>query len=47
MHPMTEANLHNTYSRMSMAHVRYLIYADQAEKEVFRQVAKRNGRGQA
>lgn len=36
---MTEADLCNVYSGESMVHVRYLIYADQAEKEVFRQVA--------
>jgi rubrerythrin len=40
MHPLTEANLHNDCSGESMAHMRYLIYADQAEKEGFRQVAR-------
>ncbi len=33
MHPMTEANLKAAFAGESQAHMRYLIFAEQAEKE--------------
>lgn len=33
MHPMTEENLRAAFAGESQAHMRYLIFADQAEKE--------------
>ena len=33
MRKMTEANLREAFSGESQAHMRYLIYADQAEKD--------------
>ncbi|MEM0449056.1 MAG: rubrerythrin family protein [Methanomassiliicoccales archaeon] len=40
MHAMTEQFMHNAYAGESMAHMRYLIYADAAEKEGFKNVAR-------
>jgi rubrerythrin len=40
MHAMTEANLHNAYAGESMAHMRYKIFAEVAEKEGFKNVAR-------
>jgi rubrerythrin len=40
MHPITEGNLHNAFSGESMAHMRYTVYANAAEKEGFPNVAK-------
>jgi rubrerythrin len=37
---MTEENLNNAYAGESMAHMRYLIYADVAEKEGKRNIAR-------
>jgi len=40
MHAMTAANLRSAYAGESMAHMRYLIWADRAEKEGFANVAR-------
>jgi len=40
MHSMTETNLHNAFAGESMAHMRYILYADVAEKEELREVAR-------
>ena len=40
MHPMTEANLHNAFAGESMAHLRYTVYAERAEREGFKNVAR-------
>lgn len=40
MHAMTEQFMHNAFAGESMAHMRYLVYADAAEKEGFKNVAR-------
>lgn len=40
MHKMTHANLEAAFAGESQAHMRYLIYADQAEKEGFPVVSR-------
>ncbi len=40
MHAMTLANLQSAFGGESQAHMRYLIYADKAEKEGFANVAR-------
>ncbi len=40
MHPMTESNLHNAYAGESMAHMRYTIFAAEAEKDSFKNTAR-------
>ncbi|MDP2719191.1 MAG: rubrerythrin family protein [Dehalococcoidia bacterium] len=40
MHPMTSSNLHNAYGGESMAHMRYIIWAEAAEKEGFPNVGR-------
>lgn len=40
MHEMTKANLEAAFAGESQAHMKYLIYADQAEKDGFTNVAR-------
>ncbi|MGI6376791.1 MAG: rubrerythrin family protein [Anaerolineae bacterium] len=40
MHPMTEANLKSAYAGESQAHMRYLAWADKAERDGFPAVAR-------
>lgn len=40
MHKMTQANLEAAFAGESQAHMKYLIFADQAEKEGFPNVAR-------
>lgn len=40
MHPMTVTNLQSAYAGESQAHMRYLIWADKAEKDGFPNVAR-------
>jgi rubrerythrin len=40
MHPMTSENLRSAYGGESMAHMRYMIWADKAEKDGFPNVAR-------
>ena len=40
MHEMTKANLEAAFAGESQAHMRYLIFADKAEKEGFSNVAR-------
>jgi len=40
MHPMTAANLRNAYGGESMAHMRYGIWGDKAEKDGYPNVAR-------
>ena len=40
MHEMTKANLEAAFAGESQAHMKYLIYADQAEKDGFHNVAR-------
>ena len=40
MHEMTKANLEAAFAGESQAHMKYLIYADQAEKDGFPNVAR-------
>jgi len=40
MHAMTAVNLRSAYAGESMAHMRYLIWGDRAEKEGFAHVAR-------
>ncbi len=40
MHAMTKANLEAAFAGESQAHMKYLIFADQAEKEGFPNVAR-------
>ncbi len=40
MHDMTKANLEAAFAGESQAHMKYLIFADQAEKDGFPQVAR-------
>lgn len=40
MHPMTEDNLKNAYAGESQAHMKYLIFAEKAEEEGFKHIAR-------
>lgn len=40
MHDMTKSNLQSAYSGESQAHMRYMIWADKAEKDGFANVAR-------
>lgn len=40
MHPMTEANLKSAYAGESQAHMRYLAWADKADRDGFPSVAR-------
>ena len=40
MHAMTQANLEAAFAGESQAHMKYMIFADQAEKEGYPQVAR-------
>ena len=40
MHKMTQANLQAAFAGESQAHMKYLIFADKAEREGFRSVAR-------
>jgi rubrerythrin len=40
MHPMTVANLQSAFAGESQAHMRYLVYAEKAEKDGFPNVAR-------
>lgn len=40
MHPMTKENLKAAFSGESQAHMKYLIFAEKAEQEGFRNIAK-------
>lgn len=40
MHPMTEANLKSAYAGESQAHMRYIAWADKAERDGFPSVAR-------
>lgn len=40
MHPMTRSNLQSAFAGESQAHMRYLIYADKAERDGFTNVAR-------
>jgi rubrerythrin len=40
MHPMTEENLKNAFAGESQAHMKYLIFADKAEEEGFKDIAR-------
>ncbi len=40
MHDMTAANLRSAFGGESMAHMRYMIWADMADKEGFKNVAR-------
>lgn len=40
MHAMTRANLEDAFAGESQAHMKYAIFADEAEKEGFREVAR-------
>jgi len=40
MHEMTKANLEAAFAGESQAHMKYLIFADQAEKDGFPNVAR-------
>ncbi|GAB4425224.1 MAG: rubrerythrin family protein [Thermodesulfovibrionales bacterium] len=40
MHPMTKGNLKSAFSGESQAHMKYLIFADKAEEEGFKNIAR-------
>lgn len=40
MHPMTKDNLKSAFSGESQAHMKYLIFADKAEEEGFKNIAR-------
>lgn len=40
MHPMTKENLKSAFSGESQAHMKYLIFADKAEQEGFKNIAR-------
>lgn len=40
MHAMTEQFMHNAFAGESMAHMRYMVYAEAAEKDGFKNVAR-------
>ncbi|RPI34561.1 MAG: rubrerythrin family protein [Nitrospiraceae bacterium] len=40
MHPMTKDNLKSAFSGESQAHMKYLIFADKAEEEGFKDIAR-------
>lgn len=40
MHPMTKENLKSAFSGESQAHMKYLIFADKAEEEGFKNIAR-------
>lgn len=40
MHPMTKDNLRSAFSGESQAHMKYLIFADKAEEEGFKNIAR-------
>ena len=40
MHPMTKENLKSAFSGESQAHMKYLIFADKAEDEGFKDIAR-------
>jgi rubrerythrin len=40
MHAMTEQFMHNAFAGESMAHMRYMVYAEAAERDGFRNVAR-------
>jgi len=40
MHPMTRSNLQSAFAGESQAHMRYLIYADKADRDGFPNVAR-------
>ena len=40
MHPMTETNLKSAFAGESQAHMRYLVWADKAERDGFPSVAR-------
>lgn len=40
MHKMTKANLESAFSGESQAHMKYLLFAEKAEKENFPNIAR-------
>ena len=38
MHPMTKENLKSAFSGESQAHMKYLIFADKAKEEGFKEI---------
>lgn len=40
MHPMTKENLKSAFSGESQAHMKYLLFADKAEEEGFKNIAR-------